>query len=123
MQRVRVREPVLLRQQDGVLPLGGLQPLDLGHAAPQVFRFLSALPGQPGQLRQLTADLAMPLVGPLVVAEHGGQFRAGEPVQRLALPGRPEQLLLVRLPVHGDQVVGHVSEERHRHGAAARVGP
>jgi hypothetical protein len=36
MQRIRMREPVLLGQQQPVLALGGLRPLDLGQAAPQI---------------------------------------------------------------------------------------
>ena len=48
----------------------------------------------------------MLLVGPLVVAEHPAELGTGEPVKRLALPARLQQLLLVGLAVHGDQVVG-----------------
>ena len=123
MQRVRVREPVFLGQQQGVLALGGLGPLDLGQAAPQILGLGRPLTGRPGQLVEVGPDLAVPLVGPLVVGEDGVQLRPGEPVERLALPARPQQLLLVGLPVHGHQVVGQVGEQRDGDRPAAREGP
>ena len=63
----------------------------------------------------------MPVEGPPVLGQHGGQLVAGVPVQRGALPGRLEQLLLVGLAVHRDELVGEVGEQRHRYRAAARV--
>ena len=123
VQRVRVREPVFLGQQLGVLAFRGPGPLDLGQAAAQILGLGRPLPGRPGQLVELGPDLAVPLVGPLIVGEDGVQLRPGVPVQGLALPARPQQLLLVGLPVHGHQVVGQVGEQRDGDRPAARVGP
>ena len=123
VQRVRVGQPVLLGAQLGVLAVGRLDPLDLGQPAAQVLGLGDPLPGLAGQLGQLGLHLPVPLVGPLVVGGHGGQARSGETVQRLPLAARPEQLLLVGLAVHGDQVIGQVGEQRDRHRVAARVSP
>ena len=122
MQRVRVREPVLLGQQLGVLALGRLRPLDLGQAAPQVLGLGRPLTGRPGQLVEFRPDLPVTLVGPLVVGEHGVQRGPGEPVERLPLPARPQQLLLIGLPVQRHQVVSQVGEQRHRDRPAAGEG-
>ena len=123
MQRVGVRQPLLLGQQVGVLAAGRLDPLDLLQAAAQLGGFPGALLGPRGELGQLGPDLPVPLVGPLVVGEHGGVRGPGEPVERVALPPAAQQLLLVGLAVHGDQVVGQVGQQGQRHRAAARAGP
>jgi hypothetical protein len=85
----------------------------------QVLGFRRADAGLRGQYGQLVEDLPVAPVGALVVGQDLGQHRPGELVERLALPTRLEQLLLVGLTVHGDQVVGEVGEQRHRHGTAA----
>ncbi len=111
VQLVRVGQPLLFGPQFHVLPRERLQPFDLGQPAAQVLALLGPLARQPGQFLQLAADVAVPLVGPVVVGGDRGQRRPGEAVQRLTLPGRAQQLLLVGLPVHRDQVIGEVGEQ------------
>ena len=106
VQRVRVREPLLLGEQLDVLAVGGLRLLDLGQAAAQVVCLPFPLPRLRGQLVEFCAHVAVPLVHPLIAGQQRREIRPGEPVERLALPAGLEQLLLVGLPVHGDQVVG-----------------
>ena len=77
----------------------------------QVLGLPYPLAGKRRQLGQLTGDVAQPLVGPLVAGKHGRVLRAGEQVERVALPRGPEQLLLICLAVHGHQVVSEVGKQ------------
>ncbi len=123
VQRVRVSQPFLLGQQCRVLTLGRLSPFDLLQRPLQVLGLLRPLPRPGGQLVQFGEHLPVAGVGALVVGQGGRERRAGELVKRLPLPGGPQQLLLVRLAVHGHQVIGQVGKQRHRDGPAAGVGP
>ena len=125
VQRVGVGQPLLLRAQRGLFAGLRLELLDLGEAGPEGFGLRRAGPRLRGQRHELLVHRPVPLERPLVVAEHHGKLGARVLVERLALPAWLEQLLLVGLAVHGDQVVGQVREQRHRHGAAAgeRPGP
>ncbi len=124
VQRVGVGQPVVLgRRSSTSSPSAGLGPLDLLQAAAQVLGLAGPLAGLGGQLGQLGLHLLVLPVGPLVGGQQVGELRAAEPVQRLALPAGPQQLLLVGLAVHGDQVLGQVGEQGHRDRPAARRGP
>ena len=76
VQRVRVREPLLLGEQLDVLALGGLRLLDLGQAAAQVVCLPFPLAGLRGQLVEFRAHVAVPLVGPLIAGQQRRQIRA-----------------------------------------------
>ena len=123
VQRVGVREPFVLRQQRRVLAGHRGGRLDLGQAEPQRLGLGGPLPLGQRQRLQLLADRPVPREGPPVVRQHGSQLGAAEPVQRIPLPPGLEQLLLIGLPVHGDQVVGQHLEQRHRHRTAAGERP
>ena len=120
VQRVGVRQPLLLRDELDVLALGGLGVLDLRHAVAQVLGLAGTLPRHRRELVQLGLDLRVPVMGPLVGGQHLRELRPGKPVKRLPLPAWPQQLLLVGLAVHRHQVVGQVGQQRYRHGPAAR---
>ncbi len=122
MQRVGVREPFLLGDQRRVLARDRLYRLDLGQAAPQRVRLGCPLPLRVGERLQLLVHRAVPGEHPPVVRQHGGKLGAAEPVQRVPLPSGLEQLLLIRLPVHGHQVIGQHLQQRHGHRAPAREG-
>ena len=94
---------------------------DLLEAEPQQVGLLGALARPGGQLVQLGRDLAQPPVGGPVLGQRYGDGVARVPVERLALPGRAQQSLLVGLAVHRDEVVGEFGEQPHRHGTAADV--
>ena len=47
----------------------------------------------------------------------------GVPVQRPALLGRPGQPQLVGLPVHGQERLGQLADDTHRHAAATEERP
>ena len=111
VQRVRVGEPLLLGQQRRVLALGRLGLLDLGQRPLQILGLLRPFAGLGGQPVQFGVHLPVPGVGALVVAENRLERRAGELIKRLPLPAGPQQLLLVRLAVHGHQVIGQVGEQ------------
>ena len=66
---------------------------------------------------------AVPREHPPVVRQQRGQLGPAEPVQRVPLPAGLEQLLLIRLPVHGHQIVGQHLQQRHRDRTPAREGP
>jgi hypothetical protein len=123
LQRVGVGELFLLGQQRRVLAGHRGDRLDLGQAAPQRLRLGRALPLGPRQRLEFVADGPVPVVHPAVVGQGRGQLRAAEAVQRVALPAGLEQLLLIRLAVHGHQVVGQHLEQRHRDRMTAGEGP
>ena len=87
-QGIGVRQPVLLGQQRGVLAFTGADLLDVSQGPAQFGGFGGPLPRPAGQLVKLGPDVPVPVIGPLVVGQHGVQGRPGEPVQRLALPAR-----------------------------------
>ncbi len=123
VQRVGVGQPVLLRAQRGFLARLRVELLDLGEARPQLLGLGGAGAGLRRQRGELVEYLAVAAVGALVVGQDLGQHRAGVLVERLALTPGLEQLLLVGLPVHGNQVIGEVGEQGHRDRAAARESP
>ena len=123
VQRVGVRQLLLLGQQGRVLARHRRDRLDLGQAEPQRLRLGRALPLRLRQRLELLADRAVPVVHPPVVGQGRGQLGPAEPVQRVPLPPGLEQLLLVGLPVHGHQVVGQHLEQRHRHRMPAGERP
>ena len=50
------------------------------------------------------------------------EWISGERVEGLPLRCRPQQSVLVGLPVHGDELVGDLGQQRGRHRGAAREG-
>ena len=122
VQRVGVRQLLLLGQQRRVLARH--RATASTSASPS--RSVSASASRSrsaGQRLELLPDRAVPVVHPPVVGQGGAQFRAAEPVQRVPRPPGLEQLPLIRLPVHGDQVVGQHLQQRHRHRMPARERP
>ena len=108
--------------------LAGLRgdALDLGEGRPQVPRLRCAgvaVAGEVLELRpvRLPAPPHLPVVG-----EQAGHRRTGEAVEHLPLRGRRLQPQLLRLAVHGDELVAEVLQHpdgngaaRDRHAAAA----
>ena len=119
VQPVGVGQPLLLGPERGGLARDRVELLDLDQPGPELGRLGGSLAGLGGDLGQLGPRLPVPVVGPLVVRQDLGQHRARELVERFPLPSGLEQLLLVGLAVHGDEVVGQVGEQRDRHRAAA----
>ena len=117
-ERLGVAEPFLLREEQDVLARHRVECFDLLQGPAEVFGFGDPLTGHLGQLGQLGLDLPVPLVGTLIFGQHVSQLGSGEGVQRLPLPAGPQQLLLISLAVHSDQVVGQIGEQGHRDRAA-----
>ena len=76
VQRIGVGQPLGLGLQVEILAFERLEPLDLFQPVPQVLGFPRPLAGAGNQLIELTSDLQVPLVDPLVVAEQSGELGA-----------------------------------------------
>ena len=76
-----------------------------------------------GQLLQLHGDSPQPPVGTGVLGQRARHRLTRVPVERLALPGRTQQALLVGLTVHRDEFVGELGEHPDRHRPPAEVRP
>ena len=74
VQRIGVGQPLGLGLQVEILAFERLEPLDLFQPVPQVLGFPRPLAGAGDQLIELTSDLQVPLVDPLVVAEQSGEL-------------------------------------------------
>ena len=120
-QFLGVAEPGRLGPQGRILARLGLHALDLCQADAQELRLLLAFPRGRHDLGEPALHVPQPLPGRPVGGERLGHVGAGEPVQRLALPGGRAQPDLVALAVHGDEVLGDLGEDADGHGPAAQV--
>ncbi len=118
-QRVGEAEPGLLGGQRVVLAGLWVDLLHLGEPEPQKVGLAGPLASRPHHLGQLgfgVLQSEVVLGEPRTRSEH---LLAREPVERLALGRRPEEPVLVGLPVHGDQRVGHRGQRADRDGRPA----
>ncbi|EPJ36737.1 putative DNA repair protein RecN [Streptomyces afghaniensis 772] len=122
-QRLGVPQPLGLLGQLHVLAGPGLDGRDLVEPVAEHVGLLGPLTRPRGDLVELGGDGPQPLVGLAVLGQRHGDRVTGVPVERLPLPGQLEQPLLVRLPVHGHQLVGELGEHPHGHTAPAQVRP
>ena len=110
-QLLGVAESLRLGAQSDVLPRLRLDALDLRQPDPEKLRLLGALPGARHDLLEPALDVPQSLPRGPVAGEDIGHGAAGEPVERLALPGRRSQPQLVGLAVHGDEPLGELGEQ------------
>jgi hypothetical protein len=120
-ERLRVPEPLGLGRQLDVLARPGLHRRDLVEPEAQHVGFLGPFTSARGDLVQLGGDATQPPVRARVLGERHGDRVARVPVEGLPLPGQLEQPLLVRLAVHGHELVRELGEQPHGHGTPAQV--
>ncbi len=123
VQAIGMGEPFLLREQVAVLAVSGRQPLDLTEPEPQRIGLHGALTRLRRDLLELTVHLMVQAVGALIFGEHHDKLGTRVTVQRLTLPARLEQLLLVGLAVHGNQIIGEVGKQADGNRAAPSERP
>ena len=117
-QLVGVPQPRLLRRQGGIFAGLGLDRLHLAEPEPQQVGLAGPVASGGDDLVQLALGGEQALVEDDVVGQQGGDLLPAEPVERLALRPRLEQAVLVGLPVHRDQRLGHLGQHGHRHRGA-----
>ena len=121
-QGVGEPEPGLLGGERGVLAGLRVDRLQLLEAEAEQVGLAGALPGARHHLVELALAGHQAGVPLGVRGQQRGGLLAAEPVEGLALRPGLQQAVLVGLPVHGDQGLGHAGQRGDRHGGAADEG-